>query len=216
MNHKQGEKYYQDNIPSSELRVYTRRRVHLSVPGISVSQTGGEILQDNIPSSELRVYTRRRVHSNSKNHPVNPEQGQSSSPSPGTHPISPILFPDLDVPIANRKGVRTCTKHPIVKYLSYQKLSKNHKAFTSNISHLFVPRTIQEALDHSDWKLAVLDEMKALQKNGTWEIVDLPKEKKTVGCKWVFTIKSKADGSVERYKARLVAKRFTQTFGIDY
>lgn len=58
--------------------------------------------------------------------------------------------------------------------------------------------------------------MNALKKNGTWEIVELPREKKIVGCKWVFTIKSKADGNVERYKARLVAKGFTQTYGIDY
>ena len=44
----------------------------------------------------------------------------------------------------------------------------------------------------------------------------MPKDKKTVGCQWVFTVKCKADGSVERYKVRLVAKRFTQTLGIDY
>ena len=79
-----------------------------------------------------------------------------------------------------------------------------------------VPRNIQEALDEPSWKLAVFEEMNALKKNGTWEVVDLPREKKVVGCKWVFTIKSKADGSVERYKARLVAKGFTQTYGIDY
>jgi hypothetical protein len=44
----------------------------------------------------------------------------------------------------------------------------------------------------------------------------LPDGKKTVGCKWVFTMKYNSDGSIERYKARLVAKGFTQTFGIDY
>ena len=71
-------------------------------------------------------------------------------------------------------------------------------------------------MDHPDWKLAVQEEMNALQNNSTWEIFDLPKEKKIVGCKWVFTIKYKADGSVERYKTRLVAKGFTQTYGIDY
>jgi hypothetical protein len=60
------------------------------------------------------------------------------------------------------------------------------------------------------------EELKALHKNKTWDLVKLPNEKKIVGCKWVFTIKHKADGSVERYKARHVAKGFTQTYGIDY
>ena len=60
------------------------------------------------------------------------------------------------------------------------------------------------------------EEMRALKKNDTWDFVDLPNGKRAVGCKWVFTIKYKADGSVERYKARLVAKGFTQTYGIDY
>ena len=79
-----------------------------------------------------------------------------------------------------------------------------------------VPRNIQEALDEPSWKLAVFEEMNALKKNGTWEVVDLQREKEVVGRKWVFTIKSKADKSVERYKARLVANGFTQTYGIDY
>jgi len=93
---------------------------------------------------------------------------------------------------------------------------QNYRAFTSKITNLFVPRNIEEALDDPNWKLAVLDELNALKKNETWEIVSLPHDKKKVGCKWVFTIKCKADGSVERYKARLVAKGFTQTYGIDY
>ena len=58
--------------------------------------------------------------------------------------------------------------------------------------------------------------MKALQKDNTWELVQLLKGKTTVGCKWVLTIKHKTNGIVERYKARLVAKIFAQTYGIDY
>ena len=58
--------------------------------------------------------------------------------------------------------------------------------------------------------------MDILQKNETWELVDLPSGKKPVGCKWVFVVKFKGDGSLERYKARLVAKGYGQTYGVDY
>ena len=61
-----------------------------------------------------------------------------------------------------------------------------------------------------------MEKLNALNKNKTWKIVDLPEGKKTVGCKWVFTVKCRADGSIERHKARLVAKGFTQTYGLDY
>lgn len=60
------------------------------------------------------------------------------------------------------------------------------------------------------------EKMKSLQKNLTWEVVGLPEGKISVGCRWVFTIKYKADGTIARFKARLVAKGYTQTYGIDY
>jgi len=59
-------------------------------------------------------------------------------------------------------------------------------------------------------------ELEALKKNNTWKLLPLPEGKKLVGCKWVFSIKYKADGSIDRYKARLGAKGFTQTYDIDY
>ena len=58
--------------------------------------------------------------------------------------------------------------------------------------------------------------MKALQKNSMWEVVDFPEEKIPIGCMWVFTIKYKPDGTIEWFKARLVTKGYTQTYGIDY
>ena len=60
------------------------------------------------------------------------------------------------------------------------------------------------------------EEINAFKKNDTWEKCTLPNQKKVVGCKWVFTIKYKSDGTTERYKARLVAKGYTQTYGVDY
>jgi len=61
-----------------------------------------------------------------------------------------------------------------------------------------------------------MEEMHALEKNGTWEIVKLPNGKNIIGNKWVFTVKYESDGKIERYKARLVAQGFTQTQGLDY
>ena len=72
------------------------------------------------------------------------------------------------------------------------------------------------AKDDPKWKEAMLEEMKALEKNKTWELVDLPPGKQHVGCKWVFTVKHTPEEKVDRYKARLVAKGYTQTYGIDY
>ena len=57
--------------------------------------------------------------------------------------------------------------------------------------------------------------MRAFHNNGTWEVIDLPNDKKVVGSKWVFTVIYKVDGEVEMYKARLVAQGFTQTYGVD-
>ena len=60
------------------------------------------------------------------------------------------------------------------------------------------------------------EEMSALHKNQTWELTALPSGKQTVGCRWVYTIKYLPDGSVERLKTQLVAKGYTQTYGVDY
>jgi hypothetical protein len=71
-------------------------------------------------------------------------------------------------------------------------------------------------MKNEHWRSAINAELSALSDNNTWTLVNLPSNKRAIGCKWVFKLKLHADGSVERYKARLVAKGFTQTEGIDY
>jgi hypothetical protein len=67
-----------------------------------------------------------------------------------------------------------------------------------------------------EWKRAMDLEFNSLINNETWELVDLPPEKKTIGTKWVFKVKQNPDGTIERFKARLVAKGYSQVEGIDY
>ena len=59
-------------------------------------------------------------------------------------------------------------------------------------------------------------EFDALHANRSWDLVKLPMDKQAIGCKWVYKVKHKADGSIERFKARLVVKGCTQKAGIDY
>ena len=66
------------------------------------------------------------------------------------------------------------------------------------------------------WKQAMDEEMDTLISRGTWELVSAPQDAVVVGCRWVYTLKYRPDGSVYRYKVRLVAKGYTQTCDVDY
>ena len=82
-----------------------------------------------------------------------------------------------------------------------------------------VPKNLNDAFNSKNskyWKEAVEDEYQSLSKNNTWELVKRPKEKNVIICKWVFKVKHKANGSVDRYKARLVAQGYSQEEGEDY
>ena len=81
------------------------------------------------------------------------------------------------------------------------------------------PKTVDQALngpDSAKWKDAMQKEYDSLLKNGVFSLVPSPKDRNIVDNKWVFKIKRNADGSVERFKARLVARGFSQQPGVDY
>jgi len=94
-------------------------------------------------------------------------------------------------------------------------LSSHSQTLFSNLDHT-EPQCYEEAVLHSGWQEAMDKEFQALFDNHTSDIVPLPVGKKPIACKWVYKIKYKADGTIERFKARLVVKGFTQKEGIDY
>ena len=73
-----------------------------------------------------------------------------------------------------------------------------------------------ESGERDSWIIAMTEELNSLKERETWVLVDQPKDKKIIDCKWVFTRKLDGNGNINRYKARLVAKGFTQTKNIDY
>ncbi|KAM2708962.1 hypothetical protein EV2_046705 [Malus domestica] len=78
------------------------------------------------------------------------------------------------------------------------------------------PVDFQEAVQDTKWMTTMDEEIEAIQKNDTWELAILPKGHKAIGVKWVYKTKKNANGEVERYKVRLVAKGYSQRAGIDY
>ena len=81
------------------------------------------------------------------------------------------------------------------------------------------PQSLAEAQSSPEWpnwKVAMDRELNTLEKAGTWVDVPRPPDKNIVGSKWVYRVKHKADGSIDKFKARLVARGFTQIYGVDY
>lgn len=78
------------------------------------------------------------------------------------------------------------------------------------------PVTFHQVRKHEVWRQAMSEELRALLKNETWIITDLPDNTKPITCKWIYKIKRKPDRLIKNYKARLVAKGYLQTYDLDY
>jgi len=130
-----------------------------------------------------------------------------SSTAPQTS--SEIVDPPPRQSIRTRKSI----KLPDFAYSCY---SSSFTSFLASIHCLFEPSSYKEAILDPLWQQAMDEERFALYKIDTWDLVPLPPGKGVVGCRWVYKINTNSDGSIERYKARLVAKAYSQQYGMDY
>lgn len=99
--------------------------------------------------------------------------------------------------------------YPIANYVHYNHFSATHQAFMAAISTNDEPKYYSQAVKHAAWREAMAQEIAALETNRTWTLEPLPEGKKLVGCRWVYHVKYKPNGEVDKYKARLVAKGYT-------
>ncbi|WVZ82658.1 hypothetical protein U9M48_029900 [Paspalum notatum var. saurae] len=138
-----------------------------------------------------QVYTRRSA-------PTPPEP-TSDEPSPAASSPEQLL----------RRGHRS--RQPVDRYgfgpVTWQ-------GFAGTV--LSEPLSYRDAILHPEWQLAMAEEIAALERTGTWDLVPTPSHVRPITCKWVYKVKTRSDGSLERYKAHLVARGFQQEHGRNY
>ena len=87
-------------------------------------------------------------------------------------------------------------------------------SFIESPDSISLLKTICETLSHFDWCSVRVEEMQALDDNGTWNLVQLSAGKKVIGWRWVFVVKVNPYGSIARLEARLMAKGYAHTYAV--
>ena len=135
------------------------------------------------------------------------ENGEDNSNTKNVNGVNPVGDKD-SVPVPTRKSQRQ-RKSP----------DRYGEWVTTTVEESDCPKSHKEAVQHhhqSPWESAMKDEMNSMKTNDVWELVPRPPDRKVIGSKWIFKVKMDANGTIERYKARLVSQGCTQKYGTDY
>ncbi|XP_068309849.1 uncharacterized protein [Pyrus communis] len=173
----------------------------------------GPVHHTNIPTEKDNQASSNDTNNSESIHSIAPEESfyELQSTAPRRNPTR-----ERHPPARLQDFVTYKPRHPLSHYVSYHKMSPKHTDFMCTISEHVEPQSFQEANQSPVWQQTMQDELHALDQHKTWSIETLPKGKKTVGCRWIYKVKFNSDGSIERHKAILVARGFTQTFDVDY
>jgi len=125
----------------------------------------------------------------------------------------------------NNISVRTCSKSKEVKTDNIANRTRSKATLNiATAARVFladavIPTTVDEAKsgrNKDQWESATKNEYDSLIQNDTWTLVDLSEDRRSIKSKWIFKLKTKPDGSIDRFKARLVARGCSQKAGVDY
>nr|GEW86634.1 hypothetical protein [Tanacetum cinerariifolium] len=203
-----------DTLPNDDAETESEDNDGESSVSGSISNSMSESLDNDATTDDI-------AHSSTDDNRVEP-----GSISEGNHKILNIQ----SEPITQRRSERASklptklseyvldekVKYGIQRHVKYSHLSKENYCFSTNLNKTLEPSSYYEACTNKDWVSAMNTKMEALNRNDTWVITDLPLNKKPIGCKWIYKIKYKSNGDIERYKARLVAKGYNQREGVDH
>ena len=117
--------------------------------------------------------------------------------------------------VSHKDLVQDIPPHHSTRVRSNPAYLLNYHCYTA-LATLDKPHTYREASTNLLWQIVMKKKLDALSKNHTWDLVILPPGKSVVGCKWIYKIKTRSDGSIKHYKSCFIAKSFTQEYGIDY
>ena len=142
-----------------------------------------------------------------------PSSPPSSSPS---SPRSPAAAPSSAIPSSSSSDdSSSADKLPSSRPVRQRRAPNHYSPSQYGLSVVPEPTSYRDAERHPEWQLAMVEEFAALERTGTWDLVSPPSGVRPITCKWVYKIKTCSDGSLARYKARLVARRFQQEQGRD-
>jgi len=138
------------------------------------------------------------------------ERRRPTLPHPETDP-PPETAPQPESEISSRSA-------PLEPPRRSTRVSQTPKryGFSSTLSTISIPTGYSQASKLECWQKAMEEELLALKENNTWDIVPCPPNVRPIGCKWVYSIKLNSDGTLDRYKARLVVLGNKQEYGVNY
>ena len=146
-----------------------------------------------------------------------PSSAPSSPPSSTPTTRSPASAPPSPIPSSSSSDESSPADEPSHSRPVRQRHPPDRYTPSKyGLSVVSEPTSYRDAERHPEWQLAMAEEIAALERTGTWDLVSPPSGVRPITCKWVYKIKTRSDGSLERYKARLVARGFQQEHGRDY